>query len=117
MKVEVYESGRLLGEITEEWRDSGNYFVYWFYVNEIWEGYNFVRCEIDYDLVEPFIGNIVAMAQGTGNESRLLLVVEEQGVRARYWIFYCWRNGNLARVLRIRTDRPEYDKTMGRVAH
>ena len=85
-----YEDGRFIGEITEERRDSGNYFVFWFYVNEIWVGHNFVRREIDYNLVEPFIGNKVVMAQGTGNDSRLLLVVEEQGVRARYWIFYCW---------------------------
>ncbi len=82
----------------------------WLYEDEVWSGYRFVLRDVDYSLFPRFIGRIVVIAQGTGGESRLRLMVEERGVRTRYWVLYRRMRGNaLRRFLRIRTTSPEYN--------
>jgi hypothetical protein len=105
-----YTVGRSVGWITEERSGGVAFFVIWLYEDEVWSGYRFVLRDVNYSLFPRFIGRLVAIAQGTGGESRLWLMVEERGVRTRYWVLY-WRmrDGAFRRFLRIRTTSPEYN--------
>jgi hypothetical protein len=106
-----FNVGAMRGIIEEQLRNDGDCFMFWLCVDddEVWEGERYNRRDIDFRLVPPLMGYLVAIAQGTGSRlSSLWWFVEQVGTHGTwYWLLYRRRGDRFRLLLWIRTGRPE----------